>query len=434
MNAHVKARTAMEPLLFLAHRLPYPPNKGDKVRSFHFLQHLAQHYRVFLGTFVDDPADWPHVAALEALCAGVHVERLVPWAKRAWSATGLLRGEALTLPYFRSAGMRRWVLDTIRAEAVSKAFAFSSPMAQYVLGLPGMRCFVDLVDMDSAKWDEYAATRTWPLSSLYRREGAHLLAYERRIARHAETTFFVTEDELQCFTNAVPDCPGRLMAIRNGVDSEYFAPSVERASPYPTGERPVVFTGAMDYWPNIDAVVWFAREVLPLIRRADPAVRFYVVGMNPDATVRALSSDPSIVVTGRVDDVRPWLQHARVAVAPLRLARGLQNKVLEAMAMARPTVVTEAAAAGIGAEPGVELDVATDAREFAAMVLALMDTSRADAMGGRARARVLRDYAWATSLQRLEDVLASPAPPGPLVPVSRGQAHTARLANEVSAP
>ncbi len=325
----------MEPLLFLAHRLPYPPNKGDKVRSYHFLKHLARRYRVFLGTFVDDPADWQHVDVLRSLCADVHVEALVPWSKRALSATGFLSGEALSLPYFRSRDLRTWVENVARREGVKRAFAYSSPMAQYILDLPDVRCVVDFVDMDSAKWGEYAQRRSWPVSAVYEREALRLLAYEQAVATRAHASLFVTDEEAALFRAESPGCADHIHAVRNGVNSDYFAPSSGFASPFATDERPVVFTGAMDYWPNVDAVVWFAREVLPEIRKRDPAVRFYVVGMNPDAAVRALANDAAAIVTGRVDDVRPYLQHARVVVAPLRVARGIQNKVLEAMAMAK---------------------------------------------------------------------------------------------------
>jgi len=395
----------MDSLLFLAHRLPFPPNKGDKVRSFHFLRHLAQRYRVYLGAFVDDPADWPHVEALRGLCAEMCIEPIVPWSKRARSAAGLLRGEALTLGYFRSRRLQQWVKEVTGRTRIARAFAFSSPMAQYALELPDVRCFIDMVDMDSLKWAEYARRRPWPISALYAREAARLLGYERRIAARAEASIFVTREEAGLFCDAAPESAARVVAIGNGVDSDYFAPSPDFASPFASGESPIVFTGVMDYWPNVDAVSWFTREVLPMIRKRDASARFYVVGMNPDAVVRALASDPAVVVTGRVGDVRPYLQHARVVVAPLRVARGIQNKVLEAMAMAKPVVVTPPMAAGMSARPGVELEVASAAAEFAAKALLLMEPDAANRMGADARARVLLDYAWSASYARLDDLL-----------------------------
>ena len=403
----------MDSLLFLAHRLPFPPNKGDKVRSCHFLRHLAGRYRVFLGTFIDDPADWEHVETVNAMCAGVHVQALVPWSKRLRSTTGLLTNEPLTLPYFRSIDLSDWVNEVVSREHITRAFAYSSPMAEYALGMPQLRCIVDFVDMDSAKWGDYAQRRPWPLSALYRREAVRLLEYEQDVAERAEGIVFVTQEEADLFCAAAPRSAHRVTAIRNGVDSDYFSPSREFASPFSPGETPIVFTGAMDYWPNIDAVVWFARDILPLIRRRDPSARFYVVGMNPDASVRALAAEPHTVVTGRVADVRPFLRHARVVVAPMRVARGIQNKVLEAMAMAKPVVVTAATAAALSAQPGVELEVASDATGFAEQVLALLDAERAERMGTRARASVLREHAWPTSFEQLDQLLerGSAAPP-----------------------
>ena len=397
----------MDPLLFLAHRMPYPPNKGDKVRSYHFLKHLASRYRVFLGTFIDDPDDWQHVDAVRTLCAEVHVEALAPRSKRALSAVALLTGEALSLRYFRSAALQRWVDATVSRERIGRAFAYSSPMAQYILGRPGLRCVVDFVDMDSAKWTDYARRRAWPVSAVFKREGSRLLAWEQEVASRAEVTLFVTEEEADLFRKASPGNPGRIVAVRNGVDSDFYSPLHELPWPFADNEHAVVFTGAMDYWPNIDAVTWFAGEVLPKIRARDPKVRFYVVGMNPTSAVQALANDRSTVVTGRVEDVRPYLRHARVVVAPLRVARGIQNKILEAMAMAKPVVATTAAAAALSGRPGSEFEVAADASEYATKVCGLLDAGSAEAMGRLARARVLRDYAWATSERHL-DVLLEP--------------------------
>jgi sugar transferase (PEP-CTERM/EpsH1 system associated) len=415
----------METLLFLAHRLPYPPTKGDKVRSHHFLRHLSQRYRVVLGSFIDDPLDWQHVEKLEALCAEVHIEPIVRWSRRIRCAGAILTGEALTLPYFHSDTLDEWVKDVVPRERIERAFIFSSPMAQYVLDLPRMRCLVDFVDLDSAKWGDYARRRPWPVSALYELEARRLLAFERHVAARVETSLFVTREEARLLSDAAPECASRIVAIENGVDSEYFSPAQGFDSPFSASEHAIVFTGTMDYWPNVDAVVWFAREVLPRIRRHDACARFHVVGMNPDRTVRALESDAAVNVTGRVDDVRPYLRHARAVVAPLRVARGIQNKVLEAMAMGRPVVVTSAAAAALTARPGIDLEVADDAAAFAASVLAVMDPAAGDRMGQRARARILADYAWTARFARLDELMARgdatrPAPtpsfasPGPV--------------------
>jgi sugar transferase (PEP-CTERM/EpsH1 system associated) len=403
----------MEALLFLAHRLPYPPNKGDKVRSYHFLKHLATRYRVHLGTFIDDPADEAHVAAVRSMCAEVHVERLAPWRQKVRGLSGLLSGEALSLPYFRSRRLAAWAAQSVRRHGLRKALVYSSSMAQYALGQPELDAFVDFVDMDSAKWGDYASRRGWPASALYGREARCLFAYERWVAARARASFFVTEEEAQRFRSAAPECAARVAVIRNGVDAEHFSPEHAHASPFRPGERAIVFTGAMDYWPNVDAVVWFAREILPLIRRVQPSSRFYIVGMNPDASVRALAASAAVTVTGRVPDVRPYLQHAAAVVAPLRVARGIQNKVLEAMAMAKPVVASAACAAALSARPGTDLAAASDAEGFAAATLWAMQPQYSQRMTQRARERVVRDYAWSASLRQLDELLGAAHVPAP---------------------
>jgi sugar transferase (PEP-CTERM/EpsH1 system associated) len=397
----------MESLLYLAHRLPYPPNKGDKIRSFNVLRRLAQRYRVFLGCFVDAADDMAQVPRLARWCADVCAVPLDPRLARARALAGFVSGEALTLPYYRSARLQAWVQRVIAREAIAKAVAFSSPMAQYVEQLPGVRTLVDLVDVDSAKWTAYADEHRWPLSAVYRREGRRLLAFERRAVARSAAAVLVTRAEVQLFEQLAPECAGRVYAIENGVDTEYFAPRAELPSPYAAGEVPVVFTGAMDYWPNVDAVTWFAREVLPRLAERRPQLRFYVVGMNPAPAVRALACDARVVVTGTVDDVRPYLQHAAAVVAPLRIARGVQNKVLEAMAMARPVVVSAAAADGIAAEPGVDFACAADAAGFVERTLAVLDAATGRAMGERARTRIRAGYAWEHSVDRFAELLGT---------------------------
>ncbi|HWU85231.1 MAG TPA: TIGR03087 family PEP-CTERM/XrtA system glycosyltransferase, partial [Rhodocyclaceae bacterium] len=278
----------MARLLYLVHRLPYPPNKGDKVRSFHLLKHLARHHEVCLGTFVDDPEDEQYVDTVRGFCAALHVERLSPRAAKLRSLSGLLRGEALSLPYYRNAGMRAWIAAEAARRPFDAAVVFSSAMAQYVpSGLPSL---VDFVDADSAKWTAYAASHAWPMSWIYRREGRRLLAYERQVALQAERGFFVTPAEVALFTSLAPECAHKVEAVGNGVDADFFAPAHAGASPYAPDEIPLVFTGAMDYWPNVDAVCWFAAEILPALRQRRPQLRFHIVGRSPTPAVQALAS------------------------------------------------------------------------------------------------------------------------------------------------
>ena len=275
----------VEPLLFLAHRIPYPPNKGDKIRSYHLLRHLAQRYAVHLGTFIDDPADRAHLPALETLCESVCAVEIAPAFAKVRSLTGLLSGEALTVPYYRAPALRRWVDATIRAHRVDRCLVFCSAMAQFVDDQPGLRAVVDFCDVDSAKWQQYSASRAWPSSAIYRREAKRLLDFERAVARRSAASVFATAAEAGMFIGLAPESETSVHVVASGVDSAYFAPDAARPTPYGPDELPIVFTGAMNYWPNVDAVCWFATEVLPRLVAREPSVRFYVVGMNPARTV-----------------------------------------------------------------------------------------------------------------------------------------------------
>ncbi|RVT53445.1 TIGR03087 family PEP-CTERM/XrtA system glycosyltransferase [Rubrivivax albus] len=390
----------MARILYLVHRLPYPPNKGDKVRSYHLLRHLAERHDVLLGTFVDDPDDEPHVATVRQWCADVKAVRLHPRRARLASLQGLLRGEPLTLAYYRNAELMAWA----RAQQADAAVVFSSSMAPYAEGFGGP-VLVDFVDVDSAKWADYAGNHRWPLSWLYRREGRELLAYERAVAVKATQSFFVTDKEVALFTGLAPECAGRVQAVGNGVDTTYFAPDPARPNPYDPGEVPVVFTGAMDYWPNVDAVTWFAAEMLPALRARWPGLRLSIVGRSPTAAVQALAGD-AVRVTGTVPDVRPWLQHAAVVVAPLRLARGVQNKVLEAMAMARPVVAAATCVEAIEAVPGHDLAAASDPADYIAQVDAwLSRPEEREHIGRQARACVVSRYGWSPRLAPVDRCL-----------------------------
>lgn len=400
----------MANLLYLVHRMPYPPNKGDKVRSYHLLKHLSARHRVFVGTFIDDPDDAVHVETLRALCAGLHVERLHPGRARLASLAGLLRHDALTLHYYRNAALRRWVAQTVQRENIAAIVVFSSSMAQYAQAHPTLPTLVDMVDVDSAKWAEYAPRHRWPLSWLYRREARRLLACERDVVARSARSFFATDKEADLFRHLAPECAAQVEAMNNGVDGAYFSPDEARASPFESGETALVFTGAMDYWPNIDAVCWFATEVLPQLRRRRPGLRLHIVGRAPAPAVRALAADAAtgVVVTGTVPDVRPYLQHASVVVAPLRLARGIQNKILEAMAMGRPVVAASPCVQALTAEPGREiLDAATPDDYARCIELLLMAPDRAAAIGSAGRQHVLQSYTWDAHLRVLDRHLAA---------------------------
>jgi sugar transferase (PEP-CTERM/EpsH1 system associated) len=402
----------MDELLYLVHRIPYPPNKGDKIRSFHLLKHLAQTYKVHVGAFIDDPDDWQYAQALAKLAGGeVKLLPLKPRLATLKSATGLLSGEPLSIPYYRDRRMQAWVDAMLAAKPIARALVYSSSMAQYLMKHHTLNRVIDFVDIDSDKWRQYAEKKPWPMSWVYRREARTLFDYERRVTHEFAAAAFVSEAEAALFKKLAPDCAVKVIGFSNGVDTDYFSPEHAFASPYPADECAIVFTGAMDYWANVDAVTWFAREIFPGIKRAHPAAHFHIVGSRPTAEVQALAHAPGVRVTGAVPDTRPYIAHATVAVAPLRIARGIQNKVLEAMAMAKPTVVSEQALEGIEATPGKEILLATDATAFAAQVNRAI-AGQAPEMGAAARQRVVNGYSWAGHLRIVEQLLrGTPAMP-----------------------
>ncbi|WJW74459.1 TIGR03087 family PEP-CTERM/XrtA system glycosyltransferase [Thiohalobacter sp. IOR34] len=397
----------MKDLLFLAHRIPYPPNKGDKIRSYHILRYLAERFRVHLGAFVDDSHDWRYADRLQAWCAETCLLPLNPRRSRLRSLSGLIAGEALSLPYYRDAALARWVDGLCSRHDISHVFVFSSPMAQYVLDrrFATARRVIDFVDVDSDKWRQYAQSKPWPLSWVYRREAERLAAFECRAAQVADVSLFVSAREAGLFRELCPDV-GRVDHFDNGVDWRYFSPIPESDNPYAEHSRPIVFTGAMDYWANVDAVSWFAREVFPRIRELQPFAEFVIVGSRPGDEVRRLEKQPGVRVTGSVEDVRPYLEHAYLSVAPLRIARGVQNKVLEAMAMAKPVVATRAALDGIHYPVGQDLRLAEEPADMAREILGLLERRTA---APTARDWVRRRYDWNLNLQRLMAVLDPPA-------------------------
>jgi polysaccharide biosynthesis protein PslH len=393
-------------ILFLVHRMPYPPNKGDKVRSYHLLRHLQRHHRVFLGTFIDTHEDDEHLPALRAICPDLHVERIRPRWNKLLSLVGLLRREPLTMSFYRSAGMRHWVRKVSADHTMQASLVFTSPMAQYARKVLRTTPMVaDFVDLDSEKWSQYAPAHRWPYSWLYAREARRLLQAEAAIAKEATASLFVTPGEVRLFHERTGHSHVQAIAIGNGVDTEHFAPDPGRGSPFSEGELPIVFVGAMDYWPNVDAVKWFASAVMPRVVEQWPRARFHVVGRNPTKEVQALAS-ACVAVSGTVTDVRPYLQHARVVVAPLRVARGLQNKILEAMAMARPVIAAPDCVAAIGASEHVGLFQAGDVPSYLRQLQRLLDDpAQSRRLGDAARAHMRQHFRWEDRLAALDELL-----------------------------
>ena len=393
-------------LLFLTQRIPYPPIKGEKIRPLQILRHLRQSYDVHLGCLVDDPADQEHVPTVAALCVTSYFASLDRRRAKITCLRGLLTGDPLSVTFFHDRGLQDWVRTTMRETKPDVVFICSSNMAAYVLGDP-YRARVqlcDLADVDSEKWRVYAKSGNPAMRLVHHREWRLTAKLEARIAQECDWSTFVSAEEAALFAALVPEWSARIRAVVSGVDAAYFDPSLHHEAVFDTGRPNYVFTGTMDYPPNIDAVQWFAHNVLPIIRQQQPRAQFHVVGSSPAPSVAKLAEIDGVFVTGRVPDVRPYLAHATAGVAPMRIARGIQNKVLEAMAMARPVVVTPDALEGIDAVANDELLIASGEDEFASACLKTL-TPEAVSMGEAARRRVLADYVWAQRLRGFDQLL-----------------------------
>jgi sugar transferase (PEP-CTERM/EpsH1 system associated) len=395
---------AMPSILFLCHRLPWPPSKGDKIRSYHILRQLAEHHRVYLGTFVDDPADWRYLAPVAALCEDVCVRPLSAWRKGVRASGSLLRGEPLTVGCYRDRALQRWVDSLCAAHKIDLVLCCSSGVAPLVMRHGELPRVMDFVDADSGKWQQYAGTARGVMRMVYRREARQLAAFERIVAAQFDASLFVSDAEAAFFRRQQRATAGKVYSVANGVDGGYWDPQRGYPNPYHADVRAVTFVGAMDYRANVDAAQWFAHAVWPRIRAWRADARFYIVGSNPTAAVRALAAQPGVVVTGGVDDVRPYVAHAHAIAAPLRVARGIQNKVLEALAMEKVLLATPAAWEGIEDFAGRRGCISTSSAAMAWHALRWLGVAQ-PARVPPARAHVLARYDWPRNLQAYEELL-----------------------------
>jgi sugar transferase (PEP-CTERM/EpsH1 system associated) len=386
-------------ILFVAQRVPYPPNRGDKIPNYHYIRHLSARHDVSVACLADGVDDLGNVQGLQPLCTDVAAVPLNLTRARCRALAALATAaRPLTKAYFDEPKLRREIGDRLNRRQFDLAIVSSSGMAQFVerFDLPKV---IQFTDLDSQKWRLYAQSSRFPKSWVYETEAARLLKYERQITRTFDYSLFCSDRELADFQRLIPGAPGR--SIRNGVDLDYFRPG--RAT---KNEQNLIFTGVMNYRPNVEGVDWFCSDVFPCVRAKCPTATFTICGANPDKAVRRLSRIPGVVVTGAVPDVRPYLASSSVAVVPLRMARGIQNKLIEAMAMGLPTVATTAAFDGIAAQAGSELFVADEATEFAdAIVRLLHDHQLRAQVGAAARAAVEANYHWDRSLAALDDVI-----------------------------
>ncbi|MCJ2181667.1 TIGR03087 family PEP-CTERM/XrtA system glycosyltransferase [Novosphingobium sp. 1949] len=393
----------MGDILFLAHRLPFPPDRGDKIRSHHVLRALAGRARVHVATFADDAADWAHEGELARL-AESHclVARRKPLACAAGEA--LLRRRPVSLCAFHDARIAGYVARVLARHPVSAIYIFSGQMAQYVPKDFQGRVVADLVDVDSAKFEAYAKAGHGPRAWLEAREARLLAAEEARIAARADATLLVSEAEAELLRARLPQPLASVHAMGNGIDAETFRPGAVMADPgmAEAGFPRLVFTGQMDYAPNVEAVLRAAHAVLPAVRAVFPEASLHIVGRNPTREVEALGAIGGVTVWGRVADVRPFLAAADMALVPLSIARGVQNKVLEAMAMGLPVVLSRGAATGIAASDGRHWRIAGSDAALAEAVIALASApAQARAMGDAARQWIVANASWSAALAGL---------------------------------
>lgn len=390
-------------ILFLAHRLPFPPDRGDRIRAHHLLKALARMAPVHVGCFVDSEADRaaePDLAALaESHCT---VTRAKPLALAGLEA--LLSHQPVSLTAFHSARLHNWVRQTLATRPIAAIVVFSGQMGQYVPDDFAGRVVIDLCDVDSAKFQTYAdnGERRW----LNRREARLLAEVEEKLGHRASATILISQAEAALYTSRLRSAAGvRVEIVGNGVDAAFFNPDTVRPDPV-IAARPgphFVFTGQMDYRPNERAALWAISEFLPAVRKSHPAAELHVVGRNPTPALLAHAVDTGVTIWGAVPDVRPFLAAASCVVAPLTLARGVQNKVLEAMAMARPVLLTPEAATGIAAQDGEHWLVApAEAKLWAERADALTrDPIQGEVVGAAARRFVLVKHAWEAVLAPL---------------------------------
>ncbi len=400
-------------ILFLSHRVPFPPNRGDKIRSHHIVRHLASLVPVHIATFADDAQDLAEEAELAALAASYClIERRKSLIRAGLEA--LASGQPVSLTAFRSAKLAAYVRKVLAERRITTIYAFSGQMGQYIPADFAGRVVFDFVDVDSAKFEAYAQSGTGPRAWIDAREGRLLGAEEARLAQRSEVSLLVSNEEAALFrarltTQARELCDVR--ALRNGIDSVRFDPALGRAAPQMlacTGPR-IIFTGQMDYAPNVAAARRLIERLLPALRDQFPDATCHVVGRNPPAELMALHGLVGCHVWGGVDDIRDWLAATDLALVPLELARGVQNKVLEAMAMALPVVLTPSAATGIGGNDGRHYGVADSDADLIARAAALLAApDKAKAMGLEARRFVVEGLSWQATLAPLGALLGLP--------------------------
>jgi polysaccharide biosynthesis protein PslH len=400
-------------ILFLSHRIPFPPNKGDKIRSYNELRHLSEKHSIYLGTTLDDTCEQAYVTDLNKYCkdiCAVQYNRKMKLLKAAFSR------KPFSISHFYDNTLQRFVDDVLETKRIDAVLCFCSSMAEYVYntprykknGLKGVKLIMDFVDLDSDKWLQYAKYARCPRNWIFALEHKRLFKYEMKINQDFDHSIFVSEREVKVFRRLYPEARN-VEVVPNGVDHEKFTPALSSiASRFQeeNGNPRLIFTGFMDYFANEDGVRWFCEKILPRIRAEIPKTELYIVGNRPTNMVWTLSEIDGVTVTGYVDDIRLYYWMADVCVIPLRIARGLQNKVLEAMATGNAVVATSNASDGIICHGNEDIVIADDEAAFAKAVIDLIkDSDKRRKIGRKAAENIRRYYSWNINLQGFDKLL-----------------------------
>ncbi len=395
-------------VVFLSQRVPHPPDRGDRISTHHILRHLRESgCRVRIGCLAEDDRDLQAIEELRGSVAEICAPRIDRRIRKILSLRGLLTGAPLTLPFFRHRGLQRTIARWMRDDPPDLVFMYSSSMGQYALPYVDVPRVMHFAELDSDKWRQYAAAGGAAARFVYGREARELLRFETRIAQEFDASLVVSAVEKELFERCIPSATATV--VPNGVDVDHFSTAHGRDPDVaPREPHTLVFTGVMDYEPNVDGVLWFVEAVWPRIRTAHPDARFLIVGNRPVPKVQALDGRDGLVVTGWVDSTPPWFDRASVAIAPLRIARGLQNKVLEAMSMGLPVVATPCAAQGLGEVDRHTLIAVDGAQALGDAVLALFaDREHREAVGARAAAFVREHFRWENMFERIDAVFGA---------------------------
>jgi hypothetical protein len=386
-------------ILFIAHRFPYPPTFGSKVRSFHMIRHLAQAHDVSVVSLTRGQDERAQADGIAPYCRSFEAFPVNEWVQLAKVAATLPTPLSASEAYFHSSAMQRRIRTLLASRSFDLLVVHCSSVGHYVSGADGLPKVIDYCDVDSQKWSDYAGVRPWPLSWGYRWEALRVRRAERRLGERFSAVTLATAGEAALLRSL--GVRGEIDWFPNGVDLDHFRPASQGYDP-----NVLTFVGRMDYFPNEQCMVDFCRDVLPLLRRRRPALRLQIVGAHPTPRVRRLAALPGVTVTGAVPDVRPFVQGSALTIAPLAVARGTQNKILESMAMGVPVVASRVAAAGVDATAGEHLLVADDAQGYCDAIERLVGDARFRARVGEAgRARVESHHTWSAAMAKFDGIV-----------------------------